>query len=87
MFLIHVQIVNLLSHLSLDVRLVKSADGALVDNMTDEELIQKANETPFQDWSLISDLAQQASNEETARAIIRIQICKFRKDEYANDSL
>lgn len=73
--------------MSLDVRLVKSADGALVGNMNDEELIQKAKETPFQDWSLISDLAQQASNEETAKAILKIQLSKFRDEEYANDSL
>lgn len=73
--------------MSLGVKLAKSADGALVDNMTDEELIQKANETPFQDWSLLSDLAQQASNLETAKAIIRIQVRKFREEEYSNDSL
>ena len=55
--------------------------------MDDAQLIQKAKDTPFQDWSLLSDLAQQASNEEVAKTILKIQLRKFREEEYANDSL
>lgn len=87
MYLTHVQIVNLLSHLSLDVKLVKNADGAHVDNMTDEELIQKANETPYQDWSLISNLVMQTSDEVTIKTLLEIMKAKFREEEYNNDSL
>lgn len=73
--------------MSLDVRLVKSADGAHADSMTNEELIQKANETPFQDWSLISDLAMQTSDEVTVNTLLEIMKAKFREEEYNNDSL
>ena len=55
--------------------------------MSDEELIQKAEETSFYEWSLLTELAQQASNEETAKTILKIQLRKFRDEEYANNSL
>lgn len=73
--------------MSLDVKLVKNADGAHVDNMTDEELIQKANETPYQDWSLISNLVMQTSDEVTIKTLLEIMKAKFREEEYNNDSL
>ena len=58
-----------------------------MDNMTDEELIQKANEAPFQDWSLIPDLAMQTDNAVTANTLLSIMIAKFREEEYNNDSI
>lgn len=58
-----------------------------MDNMDDKELIQKANETPFQDWSLISDLAMQTNDEVTISTLLSIMRAKFREEEYANDSL
>lgn len=55
--------------------------------MTDEQLIQKANATPSHDWSSINSLIDLASNEETKRVLERIQITKFRLEEFANGSL
>ena len=55
--------------------------------MTDEQLIQKANSTPYIEWSSISSLIDLASNEETKRVLERIQITKFRLEEFANGSL
>ena len=55
--------------------------------MTDEQLIQKANDTPIHDWSTISALIDLASSEETKRVLERIQKNKFRDEEFANGSL
>jgi hypothetical protein len=55
--------------------------------MTDEQLIQKANSTPYIEWSSISSLIDLASNEETKRVLEQIQKYKFREEEFANGSL
>jgi len=55
--------------------------------MTDEQLIQKANSTPYIEWSSISTLIDLASNEETKRILEQIQKHKFREEEFANGSL
>lgn len=55
--------------------------------MNDEQLIQKAEETPFQDWSLIDNLILQTTDSETKGKLRKIQIRKFREEEYDNDSL
>ena len=55
--------------------------------MTDEQLINKANTTPSHDWGSINSLIDLASNEETKRVLERIQVTKFRLEEFANGSL
>lgn len=55
--------------------------------MTDEQLINKANTIPSHDWSSINSLIDLASNEETKRVLERIQVTKFRLEEFANGSL
>lgn len=55
--------------------------------MTDEQLIQKANSTPYIEWSSISSLIDLASNEETKRKLEKIQVLKFRLEEFSNGSI
>ena len=53
----------------------------------DEKLIQKAIETPFQDWGLIDNLIADAISLEAINKLRNIQLEKFREEENANYSL
>ena len=55
--------------------------------MGDKKLIENAEQIPYTDWSVIDKFIEKAESQETKERLRKIQLQKFREEEYRNGSL